>query len=228
MASDKKSGKISTWFVRLLTRLLFLLIVFIAGALTMHFGMHADDHDNMLRLQTTIENQDQQINQLQLDLSKAQSEASLLRGTDKGLEGQILNLQQELTDIRDQLSFYEQLVPAGPAGSVTIRAFAAEQKNDILDYKILLTRNVKADAPEFNGYMQFVITGQLNNQEKTVQIKPADGSQNDPLQIKFERFQRNSGVLQLEPDFKVQSVQLEIYEGDNLKAKNMATLGVQQ
>lgn len=231
MSSDKKTGGFKAWLVRLLTRFLFLLIVFVAGALTMHFGMHADDHDNMVQLQTTVDNQDKQIHQLQADLAQAQSSSSLEQGTKKALEDQISNLQQELTDVRDQLSFYEQLVPPGPAGSVTVRAFSAQQKGDVLEYKALITRNVKPDTPAFTGHIQFIVSGILAGQEHQQTIKPEDKSDdtdNDSLSVEFERFQRSTGVLKLTPEFKVQSVQFEIYEGDKLRAKSQATLGVQQ
>lgn len=229
MSTANSSGGMGAWLVRLLSRLLFLLIIFIAGALTMHFGMHSNDHADMQQLQDTVTSQQSQISTLQAELASAQSKAQIEQGTADSLQQQLSGLQQELSSVRDQLSFYEQLLPPGPAGSVSIRAFTAEQEGAVLSYRVLLTRNTQAAADAFNGKMQFIATGTLDGEELKINISSealqAEDTQ-DQFKLQFDRFQRSTGVIPLQPGFKIKSVQLDIFEGDALRASSETAVGV--
>ncbi|MGB5808394.1 MAG: hypothetical protein WBH02_13230, partial [Castellaniella sp.] len=46
----------------------------------------------------------------------------------------------------------------------------------------------------------------------------------DPLALVFDQFQRSTGVLQQVPDLTIESVRLEILEGDTVRAAQDAAL----
>jgi hypothetical protein len=117
--SPARPGGLRRWLARGLTQVLALALAFAAGAIAMHVGMHAGDRDHLRMLQD-------QVGELQLELSRNQSEQAALRsqaevqdGTQRVLQDKITGLQQELGHTRDQLAFYEPSICARTANSCT-------------------------------------------------------------------------------------------------------------
>ena len=156
-----------------------------------------------------------------------QSQLLVEQTTRATLETTLQGVQADLAGARERLAFYEQLLPPGPAGEITIRAFDLESRPGLLAYRVLLMRNGSQGSP-VNALMEFVATGVQNG--KTVKMtlvaaaaaSPAvispDGSGNNPLQLNFDQFQRAEGFLGVPPDFDVQSVTLNILEGTTVRA----------
>ncbi|MDN5842768.1 MAG: hypothetical protein L0H54_04880 [Alcaligenaceae bacterium] len=206
-----------------------LVLAFVLGALAMHFGMHAGQQGRLDALQAEVDAARATQASLLSGLADAQSRLAVEAGTSKTLQENLLILQQKLSSTRDQLAFYEQLIPPGPAGSVTIRAFDVTRQGALLRYRVLLTRNAP-DQAQMNGRMRFLATGR--QQDKTVKIElsadaaqaqAADPDSNqdagvDPLDLAFDRLQRSAGVLRIPPGFVPKSVTLEILEDGAIRA----------
>ncbi|CAM5782982.1 DUF6776 family protein [Castellaniella caeni] len=229
-----QAGGFSRWLVRKLKMALAFLVVFVAGAVAMHLGMHAGDHAKMQALQAQVRDQQASLAQAQAAQAAAQSAADVQAGTQRALQDKVAQLQQQLGQVRDQLAFYEQLIPPGPAGAVAVRAFDVQPEGDFLHYRVLLSRNAAAGAQPFKGRMRFVALGTSQGKAVKIQLSPpqtpeADQTQAaagaaDPLALVFDQFQRSTGVLQLAPGLQVQSVRLEILEGDTVRATQDAAL----
>lgn len=228
----KRSGGLGRWLVRGLSRLLVLVVVFVAGAVAMHLGMHAGDREKIQHLEQQVLDQQAQLAQSQAQLAVLHSDADVQGGTQQALQEQVQRLQQELAHTRDQLAFYEQLIPPGPAGTVSIRAFDIQTEGDLLHYRVLLTRSAGESPESFKGHMRFVVTGLQDGKTAKMDLaspdasgttgttgtKAAPSSGADPLALDFGQFQRSAGVLQVPPGLTPQSVRLEILEGDTVRA----------
>lgn len=229
-----RSGGFSGWLVRGLSRLMLLLVVFAAGALAMHFGMHAGEHAELQARQSRVESLQAELARVQADLAARRSEAEVQAGTQRVLQDKNAELQQELGRTRDQLAFYEQLIPPGPAGAVAVRAFDIQADGDLLRYRVLLTRNAAPQAEPFKGRMRFVANGRSQGKAVKIELNPpvapaageaaASAPGADPLVLVFDQFQRSTGVLQQVPDLTIESVRLEILEGDTVRAAQDADL----
>lgn len=227
-----RPGGFRRWLVRKLTLGLAFVLVFLAGAAAMHLGMHGSDRERMQALQAQAATQQNDLDRSQAALAAARSDAEVQAGTQRVLQEKIAELQQRLGQVRDQLAFYEQLIPPGPAGAVAVRAFDVQPDGDFLRYRVLLTRNAAAGAEPFKGRMRFVAQG--NRQGKTVKMELTPpvaagdagtaATASDPLALVFDQFQRSTGVLQVPADLQVQSVRLEILEGDTVRATQDAAL----
>src|SRR5690606_17589531 len=115
-------------------------------------------------------NQDYEALHAQLDT--AQGLLMVEQSTRKSLEATLQATQGELGKARDQLAFFDRLLPPGPNGSVSIRALDFELKGPTLLYKALLMRNVEGAKP-FDGQMQFVAKGTLKGASTTLTLQPA-------------------------------------------------------
>jgi hypothetical protein len=138
-----------------------------------------------------------------------------------------------LGQARDRLAFYDQLLPPGPKGAVSIRALDIERLGPTLQYKVLLMRNAKDDTP-FKGHMQFVAKGEQQGKPVKISLQPAltpdshvgpdsaaDAAGPDLI---FDQFLRSGGLLSIPEGFTPQAVTLNILEGSTLRVTRTINL----
>lgn len=213
-----------------------LILGFVVGALAMHFGMHSSDMADMEALQAHTAMVETEQAEAQTDLAMARSQLEVELGTRKALENTLMGIQQELSRTRDQLAFYEQLIPPGPAGAVAIRAFDVQRQGDVLNTRVLLTRNAPGQAA-FKGRMRFMAKGHQGDKDVKIELvtaaaldqsgdapDPQRASGVDPLALAFDQFQRSTSVLRLPPDFTPVSVTLDILEEGVIRATREANV----
>ncbi|TFL13350.1 hypothetical protein CSC67_12550 [Pusillimonas caeni] len=177
---------------------------------------------------------------LQTRLDALQGQMLVEESTRRSLEAALQSTQAELGRARDQLAFFDRLLPPGPNGSVSIRALDFEHRGPTLLYKVLLMRNAPG-ADAFAGQMQFVAKGRLNGEAATLTLEPATapaaedaatdvsdaGSpalEQTPLALEFEQFQRSEGLLSLPEGFEPSSVTLNVLEGKTLRVSRTVNL----
>ena len=108
----------------------------------------------------------QQVAQMQDERDKAQSIAntsgSLLtaeRATQERLLAQIHQLELDNRSLRDDLGFFEKLIPANSVEDVAIRGLQAEiVASQQLRWQVLVIQPVKS-GPEFKGRLELVLSG---------------------------------------------------------------------
>lgn len=174
-----------------------------------------------------------ELEQAHVELAALQGQLMVEAGTRKGLEASLQVAQAELGQAHDQLAFFNQLLPPGPAGSISIRALDIQQSGPTLQYKVLLMRNGADDKP-FKGLMQFVAKGQqqgkpvkITLQEATLPSGAATASGNAPvnsLELNFDQFQRSGGLLSLPEGFTPQTITLNVLEGDAVRLSRTVNL----
>ena len=92
-------------------------------------------------------------------LDAADGELVIERAARQELETQ-LRAPRPRSAVRDQLAFYEQLLPPGPEGSVDIRG-AQVERGQGLRYKVLLMRSGRNGGAPFSGALRFQAVGTL-------------------------------------------------------------------
>jgi hypothetical protein len=169
------------------------------------------------------------------------SELTIERAARAELKKSLTALQEELGRTKDHLAFYEQLLPPGPQGAISLRAVDLERQNQALSFRVLLMRSGKP-GERFNGRLQFVATGMKDGQEVTAVLEPSQRVVNsgaspsplntlgaaaqgeDSLKLSFDQFQRSQGVLALPADFQPTSVVVSILSGEIVLASRKVDL----
>ncbi|HUH41428.1 MAG TPA: DUF6776 family protein [Castellaniella sp.] len=223
------------FILRWLVVSLLLILAFMAGALVMHFGMHAGQQQQILDLQAQLQTAQTTADEAQARVANLQGQLDIEAATRHTLESTLGKQQGELAQTRDQLAFYEQLIPPGPTGAIAIRAFDVHREGEFLRYRVLLSRN-NAAGEAFNGRMRFMgnVPGDANTgkielsaakvDEAPTGQGPSANSGNDPFALAFEQFQRSQGVLQWPPGAGIQSVTLQIIEDGVIRATQDAVI----
>lgn len=220
-ARARSSGRVAT--------VLALVLGLALGAGILQWRHAAGEQQQLLDRQA----QDAMLAALKKQLASVQAQADALAGelvversTVKGLQAALAQTQVSLGQSRDALAFYEQLIPPGPKGSLSIRAFSLQPGGSSLRYRVLLSRNAVSGRP-FTGRLQFIAHGRVKgkavSQELTTAVVP-DGEAGRALDLEFQQFQRQEGLLGMPETFFPERVVLNVLEGDTVRASTEVTI----
>ncbi|MDO8374503.1 MAG: DUF6776 family protein [Pseudomonadota bacterium] len=125
---------------------------------------------------------------------------------------QIRQLEADNRLLRDDLGFFEKLLPAGGAESAAIRGLQAEALTDMqVKWQVLVIQPVK-DAPVFNGKLELTFSGTLAGKPWTTGLP--GGAQ----LLQFKQYRRIEGVLDLPPLAVVKTVTAKVLEGTAVRS----------
>lgn len=145
----------------------------------------------------------------------AHSAESLLvaeRAAKESLVAQVRQLELDNRTLREDLGFFEKLIPAAKGEGLAIRSLQAEVVGGMqLRWQVLVIQAAR-QAPEFNGRLELVLSGTQDGKPWT-QTQPA---QTQPLQLK--QYRRLEGLLNLPPDAVVKTVTARVLEGTTVRA----------
>ncbi|WP_332775583.1 DUF6776 family protein [Polaromonas sp.] len=156
----------------------------------------------------------EEVDLLRADRDKVQSivntSSSLLtaeKAAQEKMMAQIRQLEADNRMLRDDLGFFEKLLPAGGVESASIRGLQAEALSEAqLKWQVLVIQPVK-DAPVFNGKLELTFSG-------TQAGKPWMATLPGGAQVlQFKQYRRIEGVLDLPPQAVVKTVTAKVVEG---------------
>ncbi|MGC1172363.1 DUF6776 family protein [Polaromonas sp.] len=161
----------------------------------------------------------EEVAMLRAERDKSQSIAnisgSLLtaeKAAQEKMMAQIRQLQVENRLLRDDLGFFEKLLPAGGAESAAIRGLQAEALSDMqVKWQVLVIQPTR-DAPVFNGKLELTFNGTLAGKPWTTGLP--GGAQ----ALQFKQYRRIEGVLDLPPLAVVKTVTAKVVEGTAVRS----------
>ncbi|UUZ77577.1 hypothetical protein LP414_10840 [Polaromonas sp. P1(28)-13] len=161
----------------------------------------------------------QEVISLRSDRDKAQSIAntsgSLLtaeKAAQDKMMSQIKQLELENRSLRDDLGFFEKLLPAGSTEVATIRSLQAELLSEMqLKWQVLVIQPVK-NAPHFNGKLELTLNGTQAGKPWVMTLP--GGAQ----VLQFKQYHRVEGVLDLPPQAVVKTVTAKVIEGTTVRS----------
>lgn len=147
------------------------------------------------------------------DLEAVNALALVDEATQQALRQQVKELQLENQHLKNELSFYENLLPADDKSGLSIRGFTAERRgDDALGWQLLLMQ-LKRDAGTFKGELEWLIVGELDG-------KPWRLPANQRRQaIDMQSYQRLEGRLRIPAQLQLSSVTVVVWQGKNERAR---------
>jgi hypothetical protein len=169
-------------------------------------GVDRDTHAEVQLLRAEVTQLRQQREQAQSVSNTSGSLLTFEKAAQERLAARIKGLEAENRAMRDDLAFFEHLMPAGGTG-ISIRALQAEVLDGTkLKWQVLLMQPAK-NAPEFRGKLEIGLTGTLAGQPWS--MNPPGGAQ--PLQ--FRQYRRAEGAIDLPAAAVVKNVTAKVVEG---------------
>ena len=132
--------------------------------------------------------------------------------TKERLTAQIKVLEAENRALRDDLGFFQKLIPATGAEGVAIRALQAEVlAGTQLKWQVMVIQPQK-NAPEFRGKLQMSMSGTLEGKPWMVDLPGG------PQALQFRQYRRVEGLVDLPPQAVVKNVSVRVVEGTVTRA----------
>ena len=189
-------------------------------------GLERGSKDELLQLRS-------QVNALRTELKSVKDErdlaqsiantAGVLVATEKSSHEKVLaqvkQLEADNRTLRDDLGFFERLIPAAGIEGVAIRGLQADLLGggSRLKWQVLVVQANK-NAPEFNGRLEVTFSGFTNGKPWSASIP--GGTQ----AIKFKQYGRIEGEIELPAQTSVKAVTAKVLDGTVTRATQVIKL----
>ncbi|WCM94059.1 hypothetical protein M5C99_04820 [Acidovorax sp. NCPPB 2350] len=175
-------------------------------------GLDSHARDELMQLRQEVARLREET-RVRHDASSA--EGSLLTAERVALERVMARMRQLEADnrtLRDDLGFFEKLIPAGKADGVSIRGLQAEAVGaGQLRWQVLVIQPVR-NAPPFKGRLELLVEGMRDGKPWTQALAGAS----QPLQ--FEHYRRVEGVSEIPANAVVKTMTARVLEGSAVRA----------
>ena len=175
-------------------------------------GLDKDAKEELVKLRDEAK-------RLREERDKAQSVAntsgSLLtaeRAAQEKLATQIRQLEADNRSLRDDLGFFEKLIPSPGAESIAIRGVQAELLSPTqLRWQVLVIQAVK-NAPQFTGKIELALSGVQGGKPWSATV-PEGG-----VPVQLQQYRRIEGVYDLPPSTVLKAVTVKLTKDGVVKA----------
>lgn len=182
-------------------------------------GLDKGSKEELLRLRSEVMELRVELASTKEDRDKAQSianTAGTLVTTEKAsherLLAQVKQLEEDNRTLRDDLGFFEKLIPASGGDGVAIRGLQAELQNGTKVKWQVLVIQANKNAAEFNGRLEVTFTGLMEGKPWTASL--AGG----PQALKIRQYARLQGEFELPAQVIVKGVSAKVLDGANTRA----------
>jgi hypothetical protein len=215
------------WYWRWLGILVLGVLVSGIGWATYDFGrefagFRKSEADHALRkLADTVDSRQQELSELRARAAQAEQQLQIERATYEGLAGQVKALAAENAALKEDLAFFQSLMPAGgKPGTITINLFRLQPEAlpGEYRYRLMLVQTGRRDK-EFQGKLQFVLNLQQDNRKVVLMLPPESEQNAKEFQLNFKFFQRVEGTFRVSPDAVVEDMQVRVFESGSNKPK---------
>lgn len=153
------------------------------------------------------------------------SQLMILRSAQEQLVEQVAALEEENTRLKEDLAFFESLVPtrAGSQGIAIQRLMVELVAPNQLRYRLLVMSSSRKDRG-FKGSLQVAVTGTQGGKSTVIVFPTGNALDVDKFQLEFEHYQRIEGTLALPEGVVAKGIQARVLENGKIRAQQSANL----
>jgi hypothetical protein len=175
-------------------------------------GLDSGAKEELLRLRNDMAKIREERDKAQSVFNTSASLITAEKAAQERMAAQIKTLEAENRALRDDLGFFEKLIPSSGSEGVSIRGLQAEVLGGAqLKWQVLVLQPTK-NAPEFRGKLEMSIVGTLNGKPWMMELP--GGAQ----QLQFRQYRRIEGMVDLPPQAVVKNVSAKVVEGSHTRA----------
>jgi len=181
-------------------------------------GLDSGAREELTHLREEVERLRRDSRQQQEIASSAGSLLTAERAAMERVLAQMRQLEADNRSLRDDLGFFEKLIPAARGDGIAIRGLQAEAVGGQQVRWQVLVIQPQRNAPEFKGRLELAAAGTLNGQPWSA-VQPLV-SQN----LQFQQYRRAEGVFGLPEGAVVKTVTARVLEGAAVRAVQALTI----
>ena len=182
-------------------------------------GLDGGASEELARMKAQMQVLQQELQAVREERDKAQSIANTAgtlltaeKSAQAGLLAQNRQLEANNQALRDDLGFFEQLIPAIGAQGIAIRGLQAERTEPTqVKWQVMVMQSGKK-VPDFNGRLEVSVSGQLQGKPWSMDLP--DG----PKALAFAQYGRLQGVMTVPAQAVIKLLNVKVVEGEQIKA----------
>ena len=184
------------------------------------FDQSEADHE-VQRLAASNATIQQESAKLRGELAQSERLLQMERATYADVVKQIKTLTAENAALKEDLAFYQTLMPSGgKEGGVAVNRFLVQ--NDALPgeyrYQLLVTQTGQR-SKDFQGRLQFVVNLQQDNKQVVMTLPAEDDQDSKGFKLDFRFYQRIEGTFRVAAGTEVKSIQVRVFENGSKEPK---------
>lgn len=157
-------------------------------------------------------------------VNAAESQLNIERSAQKQLAAQVQALEAENIRLKEDLAFFESLLPVNTGQGVAIRRLKAEMiAPNQLRYRLLVMQGGKGGR-NFAGDLQFTVTVVQGGKSAMMIFPQGNSSETGKYKLEFKYYQRIEGILTLPEGAVVKTIQARVLEKGQIRAQQSANL----
>jgi hypothetical protein len=179
-------------------------------------GLEQDTRGQLQRLRVEHQKVLADMTELKSVANTADSLLVAERAAQDQLKDQLRQLEAENRQLRADLAFFEQLIPAGDDAGIAVRGLRVQRVAEgALDWQVLFMQ-AQRNPPEFKGELELVVTGTLAGRPWTTQATVQ--------QVSLRQHLRLEGQLDVPPQAVLKTVSVRLLQSGVVKATHTQRL----
>ncbi|MBX3655007.1 MAG: hypothetical protein KIS62_10035 [Ramlibacter sp.] len=175
-------------------------------------GVDTHGKEELAQLRTEVARLREERDKVQSVVNTSGSLLTAERAAQEKLAAQIRVLEADNRALRDDLGFFEKLIPSSGIEGIAIRGLQAEVIGEHqLKWQVLVMQPVK-NAPQFNGKLEISFSG-LDGGKPWMMSLPGG-----PQVLQFSQYRRIEGIVDLPPQAVVKNMSARVVEGTATRA----------
>src|ERR1035437_1856601 len=212
------------WYWRALVIIAILSVLLAISALIYDSGMRiAGFHINesareIQALRARVMELDSELSKLRSLAGSGESSLQIERATQKQLSLQVKGLEVENSTLKEDLAFFEGLMPASEAvadeTAVRIDHLRIEPDGaaDEYRYRMLVINNAGRQAKELKGNLQLLVKVRQDDKDAILTLPPGTESNSQRFRFEVKHFHRLEGVFSVPKGAVVKSVEARLLQ----------------
>ena len=160
--------------------------------------------------------------------SAADSNLKIERVAQQQLAQQVRLLESENSALKQDLAFFEGLLPENVGGEQGVRINRFRIESDGASgqrrYRLLVIHNASRQQKEFRGELQFVLKVQQGGKDVMITVPSETDSDKQRYKLEVKHFQRAEGILPVPPGAILKSVEARILQDGVVRVRQTINL----
>ncbi len=193
-------------------------------------GYHMNESvDEIQSLRNYVMELDAELTKLRSLAGSGESSLQIERATRMELVNQVKALESENVALREDLAFFEGLMPSGdPADEAAVRIDRLRIEplriGGEYRYRLLVINNGGRQVKEFKGSLQLQVKVRHEGKDAMITIPPLAGGDRSVFRFEIKHFHRLEGVFSVPAEAKVLSVEARLMQDGVVRAKQFLSL----
>lgn len=164
---------------------------------------------------------------LRTRVSELESDLNVTRGAQATLSKQSLELQNENTQIKEELAFLQKLFSdTGKQGTISIQRLTAErERDDAYHFSLLVVRGGNP-TDDFSGQLTLQAGLVAGGRPATIAVPDDQPDAAAALKLNFKYYQRVEGTIRVPPGSQLRTLQAKVLEAGQATPKATRSLNL--